>query len=102
MDITTEPIPADQDAFEVWASRRGVYVLGGGRRGWWDQLSTYIRAATRVLLLDGEPAALLLPEETIRVVMPDDTSIKIGYVPDQAAEDPSGSDAHVETEQPDA
>ena len=57
-----EEIPSSEigwDDWCEWCSEKGVDPLGGSRRGWWSELSTYIRGAKYILYIMGSPVDIL-------------------------------------------
>ena len=63
--IEVQAIPQDDGpAWDAFCDMYDIDQLNGGRRGWWSALSTYIRGATHVLLVDGCRADVLTLEDT--------------------------------------
>ena len=57
-----EEIPGEEigwDDWCEWCSERDIHPLGSGRRGWWSELSTYIRGAKYILYISGIPVDIL-------------------------------------------
>ena len=68
-----ERIPEDEDKFVAWCEENGVDYLGpqSGRRGWWSDLSTYIRGAEYLFTVESTGDRLLLYEDDFTITFED-------------------------------
>ena len=57
LEIELEPVPQDEDEFELWAQGQNVHAINGPRRGWDLDLREYVGSFTHIICLDGEKVA---------------------------------------------
>lgn len=74
LECQVERIPGEDEVSPKewldWCTARGIDPLGGGRRAWWSEISTYIRGADYIVYFDGTPIDVIGKESLSDLTKP--------------------------------